>query len=58
MAKTPFTDPFYIGTLCGDIEDYVPVQEKCLSAVVFPSSGDLTNAELLAEIEILLSSAP
>ena len=56
MAKTPFTDPFYVGPLCVDIEDYVPVQEKCLSAVVFPSSGDLTNLELLDAVEALLSA--
>lgn len=56
MAKTPSTDPFYIGPLCGDWEDYVPVQEKCLSAVIFPDSVDLSNEDLIDEIEALLSS--
>lgn len=56
MAKTPFTDPFYIGPICGDTSGYVPVEEKILSSSIFPSVKDLTTLEILDEIDDILSS--
>lgn len=53
MAKTPLTDPFYVGPICGDTSGYTPTEEKNLDVVVFPTNLDINKRETLKRLQLL-----
>lgn len=56
MAKTQFTDPFWIGDPCGPLSAYTPVEEKNLEfpCCPKPSTDVVLDAATLSGLDMII----